>query len=132
MSGLVFTAGGKLMYYSPVTNVTHEQAFSDVTHQAASYLSEAVRFDGEIQVNDVFSLLEANPLLLDIFAKLHAAAFLSEARKGIATPYSGGHDPDGIDYLELFFPRGSRHESRWYRSGSALVAPGHRLRIARR
>lgn len=103
MSGLVFTAGGKLMYYSPVTNVTHEQVCSDVTHQAASYLSETVRFDGEIHVNDVFSLLEANPLLLDVFAKLHAAAFLSEARKCSATPYSGEYDPDDIEYLELFY-----------------------------
>lgn len=105
MNGLVFTTGGKLAYHPPAADVKHGQkpACSDVTHHAAAYLSEAVRFDGEIHVRDIFSLLEANPLLLEVFARLHAAAFLAEARKGIATPYSGEYDPDGIEYLELFY-----------------------------
>lgn len=116
MRELMLKAGGKLMHYSAATNDIREQVCSDVTQQAVSYLSEAVRFDGEIHVRDVFSLLETNPLLLDVFARLHAAEFLAEARKGISTPYSGEYDPDGIEYLELFY-----HEETDTEAGGAVA-----------
>ncbi|SCK24712.1 hypothetical protein [Vogesella sp. LIG4] len=107
MDGLVLSAGGKLTYYHLAANLTHGQApaCSEASHHAAAYLAEAVRFDGEIHLRDIFLLLAANPVLLEEFARLHAAAFLAEARQGIATPYSGEYDPDGIEYLELFYHR---------------------------
>ncbi|CAG2160399.1 hypothetical protein [Cupriavidus numazuensis] len=102
---LAFTAGGALAYRTQGAQgeATGVLGTMDVTRHAVAYLWEPVHFDGEVCVRDTFSLLEANPILLDVFARLHAAAFLAEAKDGTAVPYTGEYNPDGIEYLELYF-----------------------------
>jgi len=64
---------------------------------------EPVRFVGEIYVRDIFSLLDRNPLFVEMFRRAYAAEYLQESKKGDALPYTGEYDPMGIEYLELFY-----------------------------
>jgi hypothetical protein len=105
MEGMVLKTGGTLEYVSRAYDDETEGVIcirSDVTESAASYLMETVRFEGDVHVRDIFSLLESNPVLLQVFRRLHAAAYLNEAREVSAKPYSGEYDPAAIEYLELF------------------------------
>ncbi|SPA56688.1 protein of unknown function [Cupriavidus taiwanensis] len=62
---------------------------------------DAVRFEGEIYLRDIFSLLECNPALLQVFARTYATEYLAESKKPGAVAYTGGYDADEIEYLEL-------------------------------
>ncbi|QCP47891.1 hypothetical protein FAZ95_01050 [Trinickia violacea] len=106
MNQLFLKPGGRLEYVRSVFNEDTEKADDvaiDVTESAASYLLEPIIFEGEIHVRDVFLLLGASPALLEVFARQHAIAYLDEARKGNARPYTGQYDPNGTEYLELFY-----------------------------
>ncbi|QIE22951.1 hypothetical protein SBC2_09640 [Caballeronia sp. SBC2] len=123
MKGLVFNEGGKLEYVEWVRAEADEEdahVGHDVTGNAAAYILEPVIFAGEIYVRDIFSLLDRNPVLLKIFQRAYAAEYLQEAKKGDALAYTGEYDPEGIEYLELFYD--------WEEESDAGVLTGvHRL-----
>jgi hypothetical protein len=103
---ITLKSGGKLEYVRWVGNdETEEGAYVpfDVTESAAAYVMEPVRFDGEVYVRDIFSLLDHNPVLVEMFRRAYAAEYLLEAKKVDAEAYSGEYDPHGIEYLELFY-----------------------------
>jgi hypothetical protein len=105
MEGLVFKAGGRLECLSCVNDEetdTGEDVRCDVTECAAAYLLEPAYSDGEVYVRDIFSLLDANPVLLQVFERQRAAAYLKEAEERNDVPYTGEYDPEGTEYLELF------------------------------
>jgi len=52
-----------------------------------AYLMETVRFEGEVYVRDIFSLLKISPALLQVFGHVGATAYLNEAREVSARPY---------------------------------------------
>ncbi|MFM0140403.1 hypothetical protein [Caballeronia grimmiae] len=106
MGELTLTTGGKLEYFRRASDeVAHHSAnvATEVTDSAAAYMMESVRFCGEIYVRDIFSLLDRNPLLIEIFKRAYAAEYLQETKKGNAEAYTGEYDPTGIEYLELFY-----------------------------
>lgn len=106
MGELTLTTGGKLEYFHWVSDeVTGDDAYvpSDVTDSAAAYMMEPVRFGSEIYVRDIFSLLDRNPVLVEMFRRAYAAEYLQEFKKRKAIPYTGEYDPLGIEYLELFY-----------------------------
>ncbi|RQS71940.1 hypothetical protein DID96_11655 [Burkholderia sp. Bp8963] len=105
MKELTLHPGGTLEYVQWVQDEDAEEGAYvpvDVSNSAAAYAMEPVRFVGEICVRDIFALLERNPVLVEMFRRLHSAAYLQEARHGHAVPYTGEYDPEGIEYLELF------------------------------
>ncbi|MEX3693867.1 hypothetical protein AB3X91_33730 [Paraburkholderia sp. BR14263] len=101
MEGLVLKTGGKLEYANAAVDETGNAFDTEVTENAVSYLMDSVRFEGEVYVRDIFALLESNPVLLQVFARMHASEYLDEAREVSARPYIGEYDPEGIEYLEL-------------------------------
>lgn len=104
MRGLVLKTGGCLEYVGWVVDDDTEgggYVRSDVTRSAIAYLMDAVRFEGEIYLRDIFSLLEVNPVLLQVFARVYATEYLKEVKKRPAAPYTGEYDIEGIEYLEL-------------------------------
>jgi len=126
MRGLVLKTDGCLEYVSwGLEKETKEEGYlrSEVTTDAAAYLMDAVQFYGEIYLRDIFSLLEANPTLLQVFARLYAAEYLKEAKKNPAVPYTGDYNVEGIEYLEL--------TPHWERDGQrGELTVSHRLSIA--
>ncbi|MFL9913984.1 hypothetical protein PQR75_00965 [Paraburkholderia fungorum] len=105
MKQLTLKTGGKLEYSQWVSNeVSGAGAYvpSDVTEDAVAYVMEPVSIVGEIYVRDIFSLLDCNPLLLEMFKRAYAEEYLLETKKGNAEAYPGEYDPTGIEYLELF------------------------------
>lgn len=132
MRRLVLKSGGSLAYANWVCNDETddgEYVFSDVTEQAVAYLMEPVSFEGEVYLRDVFTLLEACPALLDAFARVHARAYLTEAKKGGA-PYTGEYGPEEIEYLELTPDWEGDPETRELSGGHrlSLAGVGHVLR----
>jgi hypothetical protein len=103
---LTLKTGCKLEYSQWVSNeVSGAGAYvpSDVTDDAVAYVMEPVSIVGEIYVRDIFSLLDRNPLLIEMFKRAYAAEYLQETKKGNAEAYTGKYDPTGIEYLELFY-----------------------------
>lgn len=95
MRGLVLKTGGRLEFltWSDDSEAGGEEfVCSDVTADALAYLIDAVRFEGQIYLRDVFSLLECNPTLLPVFARTHAAEYLAESKKAGAVPYTGEYE----------------------------------------
>ncbi|TCG09258.1 hypothetical protein BZM27_06325 [Paraburkholderia steynii] len=74
-----------------------------MTESTVAYLMEPVQFRDAIYVRDIFSLLDRNPGVVDVFRRLYAADYLAESKKGDAVPYTGEYDPQGVEYLELFY-----------------------------
>lgn len=115
MRELTFKTGGQLEYPQWVeTDENGEGQYvpCDVTDRAVAYLMQPVRFEGEIYVRDVFSLLDGNPVLIEIFSRTYAAEYLQESKKVNAKPYTGEYDPEGIEYLELSYYWEKDRESR--------------------
>ncbi|BCG04724.1 hypothetical protein PPGU19_092920 (plasmid) [Paraburkholderia sp. PGU19] len=106
MGELALCSGGKIEYgYWADDDVTGEKNYvwSDVTDSTVAYLMEPVQFRGAIYVRDIFSLLDRNRGVVDVFRRLYAADYLAESKKGDAVPYTGEYDPQGVEYLELFY-----------------------------
>lgn len=105
MKGLVFKEGGQLELIRGVYNnrwYREEFVATDVTDRAAQFLMDPVRFEGALFLRDVFALLRANPLLLEIFARDFAADYLKVAEDRELEPYTGEYSPEGFEYLELY------------------------------
>lgn len=80
-------------------------AEEDVTSRAVEFLFEPVRLAPGVRLADIFRLLDACPLLLQVFRRDFAAELVAEARKG-ALPQSANADPPavaGIEWLELYW-----------------------------
>jgi len=106
MKGLSLKPGGELAYFRWAEDEqagTAEYVACDVTGSAVAYLMEPVRFEGDIHVRDLFSLLERNPALVEVFSRAYAAEYLQESKRGDARANTGEYDPNDIEYLELFF-----------------------------
>ena len=124
MRGLVLKTGGRLEFIGwGLAEKTGDEGYlrSEVTADAAAYLMDAVRFEGDIYLRDIFSLLELNPTLLQVFSRVYAAEYLAEAKKRSAAPYTGEYDGESIEYLEL--------TPDWEKTAGELTV-SHRLSIA--
>lgn len=105
MEGLVFKEGGKLEKIRWVYDKKKregEYVATDVTSDAAFFLMEPVRLEGNIVLRDVFNLLRENELLQTLFTRDWAADYVKAAFAQEGVAYTGAYDPDGIEYLELY------------------------------
>ena len=81
--------GGKLEYAAWVQDEGADECVDvpfDVTDSAVAYVMEPVRFVGEIYVRDIFSLLDRNPVLVEMFSRAYAAEYLRGQRKETHRP----------------------------------------------
>lgn len=74
----------------------------DITSAAHTYLFEQVTIDEGVTLEDVFKLVELNPVLRAIQQRNFIEEMLAETVKGVAPDYSAAYDPEGIEYLELY------------------------------
>jgi hypothetical protein len=77
----------------------------DVTARAHEYLFEVVGVNADVTVGDIFRLLDANPLLQQVFRRDFAEELCAEARKGPvdAVKVEGDAAADErIEYIELY------------------------------
>lgn len=72
----------------------------DVTSTAHQFLFEPVELDG-ITLQDVFGLLDRDPILVQVLRRYFVQELLEHARKG-ALQHDNSYDPQGIEYLELY------------------------------
>lgn len=75
----------------------------DVTDRAHEVLFEPVTLDAAVTLGDVFRLMDASPLLQQVFRRDFADELCAEARKGPVA--KAGADPgshEAIEVLELY------------------------------
>lgn len=72
-----------------------------VTGFAHRYLFEDVTLEGVVTLQDIFGLLAADPVLVDIYRREAAAELLAHAQKG-ALQSAATYHPDSLEYLELY------------------------------
>lgn len=105
MEGLILKAGGTLhqvrWVYDEVKKVG-EYVTTEVTNRAIAFLFEPIRFEGDIRLRDIFTLLQTDATFLSVFKRDWVAEYLTEMHKVEIKPYTGIYDPDGMEYLELY------------------------------
>jgi len=73
----------------------------DVTTLAHAYLFNHVELEDAVTLGDIFRLLEAAPILKDVFLRDFANELCAEAAKG-ALPSNDTNPDDALEYLELY------------------------------
>jgi hypothetical protein len=71
-----------------------------VTAEAHEWLDEPVELDAGVTLADLAGLLQASPLLQQVYRRFHAAATCAEAAKGPRSE-PGRNPDDALEYLEL-------------------------------
>lgn len=74
----------------------------DVTARAHEFLFAQVVSSPDVTLQDVFGLLQAAPLLVEVFRQDYAKELLAHAQKGVSDKYKPGYSPEGVEYLELY------------------------------
>jgi len=75
----------------------------DATARAHEYLFAIVTLDASLTVGDIFRLLDASPVLKQVFRRDFAEELCREARKGSLDAEPNNADlPEGIEFLELY------------------------------
>lgn len=78
----------------------HEENVTDRAHER---LFDIVTLDAAVTLGDIFRLLDAGPLLRQIFRRDFADELCAEARKGaVAENAPDPSSPESIEYLELY------------------------------
>jgi len=75
----------------------------DVSAQAALYLFEPVSFDEDLRLIDLFVLLRKDETLQHVYSRDLAKEFVAAAFKLEAAPYPAPYNPEGLEYLVLYF-----------------------------
>lgn len=98
-----------------------ERVDHDVTEVAHRYLFLPVTLAADVTLRDIFLLLDADPVLQQVFARDFAKELLEEVMCGPAIqPPPITYDPNSIEYLELFQTWGRNSVTR-------VIEPIHRL-----
>jgi hypothetical protein len=104
MHAVVLNRNGRLLHTlmdDSNGNGHARQVSRDVTREAHSYLFEPVVLGPGVRLMDLFFVLSLCEPLRDIYRRQWAHELLQEVCDGSPPPYTGQHDPQGIEYLEL-------------------------------
>jgi len=104
MHAVVLNRNGRLLHTSMDDNNGNghaRQVSRDVTKEAHSYLFEPVVLGPGVRLMDLFFVLSVCEPLRDIYRRQWAHELLQEVCQSSPTPYTGQHDAQGIEYLEL-------------------------------
>lgn len=75
----------------------------DATDRAHEYLFSYVTLDASVTLGDIFRLLDASPVLKQVFRRDFAEELCVEARRGpLDVASSDADSPEGIEFLELY------------------------------
>lgn len=74
----------------------------DVCAQAHSHLFETVELDAGVTLADVFGLLSADAVLLQVYRRDFAVELVQEAAKGAIAPADDEPEADRIEHLRLY------------------------------
>ena len=108
MHDLIFRHGPMLIARTWEIDGKHEDGRwdeLDVTDRAHERLFDFVTMDAAVKVGDIFRLLDASPLLQQVFRRDFAEELCTEARKGPTTAVKTAADSsvdERIEYLELY------------------------------
>ena len=108
MQDLILRPGPVLIARTWETDGKHEDGRwdeLDVTDCAHERIFDFVTMDAAVTVGDIFRLLDASPLLQQVFRRDFAEELCAEARKGPTTAVKTGADSsvdERIEYLELY------------------------------
>lgn len=105
MDNLILCPGPALIWRDIHRQDSSNPVDSDVTGRAIEFLYEPVTLDQRLTLGDVFMMLDACPVLRQVFRRDFAEELCAEARKG-PLPQSRGSDPEevaGIEFLELYW-----------------------------
>ena len=110
MIRLTLKPNALLEYLSGPNKKTEEAIALDVSSRAIEFLLCPMQIDDGVYLGDIFSLLKANPVLLQVFKSTYAPELMEEAFSTKPMPYSSTYSADGMEYLELY--------QTWYRDSS--------------
>jgi hypothetical protein len=108
MQDLILRPGPVLIARTWKTDGKHEDGSwheLDVTDRAHERLFDFITMDAAVTVGDIFRLLDASPLLQQVFRRDFAMELCAEARKGPVTAVKAADDSsvdERIEYLELY------------------------------
>jgi hypothetical protein len=126
MNNLTFGPGPSLIWRDFHRADSDAPAARDVATQAMAFLFEPVALHPDLRLDDLFKLLDACPVLKDVFRRSWAAELCDEARKG-PLALSLGSDPvetAGVEYLELYWSWKLDTSSNTYQSVNRLDLHG--------
>jgi len=128
MQDLTLRPGPALIARRWETDGQHEDGWwheSDLTDCAHERLFDFVLLDEAVTVGDIFRLLDANPLLQQVFRRDFAEDLCAEARKGpvaAAQPDRDSSVDERMEYLELY--------QQWsLDTGTQVYGPTQRLHL---
>jgi len=75
----------------------------DVTQNAIRYLFEPCELEEGVSLRDIFLLLNTELEIFDAVIGNWCKEIVTEGLTQPAKPYTGQYDPDGIEYLELYW-----------------------------
>lgn len=104
MNDLTLKAGGILeavRWHDREGDQPARSELIDVTELAHAYLFNHVELEETVTLGDIFRLLEAAPLLKEVFLRDFANELCVEAAKG-ALPANDANPDDALAYLELY------------------------------
>ena len=108
MQDLILRPGPVLIARTWETDGKHEDGHwdeLDVTDRAHERLFDFITMDPAVTVGDIFRLLDASPLLQQVFRRDFAEELCAEARKGPVTALKAADNSsvdERIEYLELY------------------------------
>lgn len=128
MQDLILRPGPVLIARTWETDGKHEDGRwdeLDVTDRAHERIFEFITMDAAVTVGDIFRLLDASPLLQQVFRRDFAEELCAEARKGPVTAAKAGNDSSAhepIEYLELY--------QQWsFDTSTSVYGPTQRLHL---
>ncbi len=128
MHDLILRPGPVLIARSGKTDGKHEDGRwreFDVTDCAHERLFEFVTMDAAVTVGDIFRMLDASPLLQQVFRRDFAEELCAEASKGPAAAAKTSDDSladERIEYLKL-------HQQWSFDTSTSVYGPTQRLHL---
>ena len=128
MQDLILRPGPALIARSWQTDDDHENGRwheLDATASGHEYLFADITLDASVTLGDVFRLLDASPVLKQVFRRDFAEELCGEARKGALDAEPDDADsPEGIEFLELYLQWNLDTSNQTYSSTQRLELHG--------
>lgn len=104
MNSLQLNAGPALILSYPERggDGKYKARFVDVTHRAHEHLFSVVQLDPALTLRDIFGLLAASPILVEVYRRSFANELLTHVQSAPAVAPAPEYAPDAIEYLELY------------------------------